>query len=728
MNTFKFILRDPSGSVTFGAEMVKNWDATKLAITRNKTYRGAFLKLTTEFEFTGVIRRRLIRLVDIYGSDVEIYLTIQLGDGNKDAGSFKAIGSGERKADMTTWEPGELVCKLGFVGSGFEETLFNRHDTDTEYLKTESIDGIAIPQFTNEYRTARLHDRVLQLNSELNIDPSLFGEFPVSLRETSPITIPPLYQWHMYASMSLPIAINYASDTDFKTTACTPVLSFSSINSADNFFLLQASEAKSINIDYSINTSMRAKNVRLKDGKTTYELHKRQVDKDYQTKTDTLISTFEYSANDIEYSVPFVYSAAVTEVLEVGDSLQFYVLITSETDRKIESYTFGVNVYGFTPAEASTAIYSESQSVAPATTAPVILPHELFSRFASIYTGYQVPFYSTVFGRVELGYPVDGEWAYLAAANGKMIRDFPFADAKFASNMKEAFEAYNCIGNLAGTIEQTNNGPRFRIDYFENMFDDAVIVSLDDMLAGVTRKLNTESMFGEIIAGYNKIELENLNGLDTFNGDFNFTPPIKSVTTKLDIRCKWITNDYAIEQQRRIQYKNTPKEDAKHDDNIFLLDLKPIQGSTELEAVKDEDYTSVTGILNPSTAYNLRLSPGQNLRRWGNVIHAAMPKGGIIKYSSATKNTDLVTVKDGVTIVENADIDVSTLDNPIYINEEFTINQFPINKDQWTAIESNPRGLFQFKNKGVNLFGYIEDAEYDASKDTGTVKLIRVNR
>ena len=697
MNTYKFTLRDPMGAVTFGAENVKNWDATKIALTRNKTYRGAFFKLTTEFEFTGAIRRRLIQLVDKYGSEVEIYLSIYLGNGNKENGSFKMLGNGERKADMTTWEPGELVCKLGFVGSGFEETLFNRHDTDTEYSKTESIDGVAIPTLENEFRVANLHDRVLQYNGAFDL-------------RTDNIT----HTWNGGTIFfSVPMDIKFASDTDFKNTFPT----FSTDRSGvEDYFLLNASEDKQIKIDYAISFDLLLSLSNL--GSLIFELSIVHVDENYNLKSDTQIYIGSDTGSNQSHFIQ--YFNTITHDIKKGDSLALMCAIAYSNIENISVF------FEFYPND--NIITSNSSSFYPATTAPVILPHELFSRLASIYTGSQMPFYSSVFGRVELGYPVDGEWAYLSAANGKMLRDFPFNDAKFATNLKDAFAAYNCIGNLAGTIEQTNNGPQFRIERYADMFDGAVVVSLGDMIAGVGRKLNTEAMFGEIIAGYNKIELENLNGLDTFNGDFNFTPPIKSVTTKLDIRCKWITNDYAIEQTRRMQYKETPKEDTKFDDNIFLLDLKPIPGSTALEAVKDEDYTSVTGILNPSTAYNLRLSPGQNLRRWGNVIRAAMPKGGIIKYSSATKNTSLVTVKDGVTIVENSDIDVSTLDNPISLNETLTVQQFPINRDQWTAIESNPKGLFHFKNKGVNLYGYIEDVEFDTAKETGTVTLIRANR
>ena len=346
-----------------------------------------------------------------------------------------------------------------------------------------------------------------------------------------------------------------------------------------------------------------------------------------------------------------------------------------------------------------------------------------------------MPFYSETFGRIDLGYAQDGEWCWLVALNGLMIRSFPFVGddentryARFASSLKKAFESYNAILNLYATIEFVNGQYRFRIDKYNDLFNQSDAIDLGELIAGVSRTLDKNILFGEMIAGYENEEYEELNGLGAFNGQFNFTPPIKSVTTKLSIKSKFRTDDYGIELIRRKPYSSFPTEDTNGDDDIFLIDAK-ISGD-HLVAVRDEHFSIVTGILNPSSAYNLRLSPGRNIRRWGSVIHSAMPHGGVIKFMTGAKNTQLVTrlLTESESITENANIDVATLAPALYLPERLTLSECVMSFDKYLQIEANRNSVVFFKNKGVNLYGYIDDLSYDPNKKTAKMELIRANR
>jgi hypothetical protein len=141
MNTLRFKLLDPLGVVTFGAESVRNWESVKVAMSRNDRYRGLMRKFTGEIEFANDIRNRLLQIIDIYGINAEIYLTVYVGNGNGDLFSYKVIGSGALKADTTTTGISELGIKFNFVSTGFEEKLFNRDDTEVEYSQLKTIDG-----------------------------------------------------------------------------------------------------------------------------------------------------------------------------------------------------------------------------------------------------------------------------------------------------------------------------------------------------------------------------------------------------------------------------------------------------------------------------------------------------------------------------------------------------------------------------------------------------------
>lgn len=170
MASFRFTLRDNNGSETFGTEMVRNWDAIKTNMTRHDTYRGVMRKYTGTIEFCRDIRRRLIRLVDKYGAEAEVWLKIEVGNDNRERKSFTLLGGTELKADMTTMDVTDITIAFNFVASGFEEVLMNRHDNDVQYATTKSIDGVTIPTFAHETQQIKLHDRVLELNSQLRVD------------------------------------------------------------------------------------------------------------------------------------------------------------------------------------------------------------------------------------------------------------------------------------------------------------------------------------------------------------------------------------------------------------------------------------------------------------------------------------------------------------------------------------------------------------------------------
>ena len=483
---------------------------------------------------------------------------------------------------------------------------------------------------------------------------------------------------------------------------------------------------------YNINTNMKVIIVKMlgdapKPVTSNFRIYERIVDKDYIEKSKTLLQTIDYASDSVNAIIKHIqYSSERVLSLLEGDSVQLYVNTTIEPDG---FHIFTVAAISFSENKSAITNNAKDYSKYLTSTAKCIYPHELFSRYVSILTGSQMPFYSEIFGRTELGYSVDGDWAYLVALNGKMIRSFPFANCNFATKLKDIFKAYNCILNLGATIETTDSGDkRLRIDKFEDLLSSKVVVKLGDLLTGVTRSFNQKYLFSELQIGYKDQEYEELNGLGTFNGQFNFTTPLKSVDSKLDLVCGFRTDDYGIEQIRRMQYADTPTEDVNGDDDIFLVDAIVVDG--KLQARKTEGFAVVEGILNPSTVYNLRLSPGRNLKRWGNIIHSAMPTGGTIKFGSGAKNTALITrlESETVNLVEKADLNVSLLDNPLMLPETISINEAPITMAQWKDIEANPGGLVEIRNKGIYLYGYMEETEYTPSKKIITMELNRANR
>lgn len=83
-----------------------------------------------------------------------------------------------------------------------------------------------------------------------------------------------------------------------------------------------------------------------------------------------------------------------------------------------------------------------------------------------------------------------------------------------------------------------------------------------------------------------------------------------------------------------------------------------------------ETYTTIQGIDNPETAYNIeQLTPARIIKTWGNWIRSALYNQPDTKLTFQTldKNKDLFTVRNGVTYKESDDIRVSDLDAPLFL-------------------------------------------------------------
>lgn len=121
-------------------------------------------------------------------------------------------------------------------------------------------------------------------------------------------------------------------------------------------------------------------------------------------------------------------------------------------------------------------------------------------------------------------------------------------------------------------------------------------------------------------------------------------------------------------------------------------------------------FTSVTGLLHPGSAFNILLSPKRGLLANGAYIRSVMDllDGQFLELTSADKNTDLATTIGGVTISENAAVQIGSLParlfRPYYIT--FT-TESPVNLLE--IMNVNPYGKIKVTIDGEVMYGYLMD-------------------
>lgn len=137
-------------------------------------------------------------------------------------------------------------------------------------------------------------------------------------------------------------------------------------------------------------------------------------------------------------------------------------------------------------------------------------------------------------------------------------------------------------------------------------------------------------------------------------------------------------------------------------------------------------FTAVTGIPHPSTAFNLLLSPKYGLLNNGAYLHSIFDLMDTekIKFQTADKNKDLSTTLAGVTVTENADIEIGGLPaqlfRPYYFNFK---TQVPV--DLLALINNSPYGKIQFTwNERTWYGGMVDGGIKPGTKDVQSWKLL----
>lgn len=719
MATFRYTLRTPDAVVQFGTDQVRNWQDVKPSIVKNRTYRGVFQTMTSTIEFVDQIRDLIIRTVDNHGYDVGIFLTIEIGNDNRERSSFRTFeGLSDMKAEISEIDITELAVSLNFIESGFVSDILNREAVKVNLDVTETIDGETIlPPYEDLLQDLHLHDRRLIYESKFEKQ----GDHFLVLQTTG--------LGDGGGGIGIPANIVYRSGDNMQSIF--PAIGSLKVTERGVYSFLYDS-------DYSGDINVKGKvkgefyfpppgSTDLEEGWGLTGSFRWQLDlfvgyKGVRDgKTGRTIKTLATGSDITVNNSRAIFDANFDEDFNIqeGDSVGiiFFILTNVGSPVSFEAHITTDEV------EFESSFLGEF----PATIAKSLKPHELFERLIHIITGEKNAFYSDYFGREDLGYEKDGEGAYLSVLNGLMIRGFPDDETHLNTSFKEAFEAFSKEKNLVGTVQTINNKKVFRIEKYEDIYIQKVSLKLGAVL-DVSRSIDYERIFSEIKTGGKDEEYEEVNGLYSFNGEFNFATPLQTSASILNLISPYRKDDIGIELTRRLQYESDPTKDYRADKDIFIIDAYLSNGM--LYARRAEQYSVVNGIYEAQYVYNLSLSPVRQLMLWGNVISSGLLQkiDKSLKFTKGAKNQDLESQKiGGSLIVESDDIPILELAKPIILPDDILIAEAKMTFDEYRTISEKTTHLIEFENKEVTIFGYISNAEFDFEKNLCNFEIERAN-
>jgi hypothetical protein len=143
--------------------------------------------------------------------------------------------------------------------------------------------------------------------------------------------------------------------------------------------------------------------------------------------------------------------------------------------------------------------------------------------------------------------------------------------------------------------------------------------------------------------------------------------------------------------------------------------------------LKRVNYDAISGLDNPSTAYNIEdLTPTRMLYKWGNYLRSILYSfpNDLLTFQTGDKNYLLSTTLGNKTIFEGGDINIGSLDNPLFFPLYFTFKtQVPDNFTQLLSGTAN--GHIKFSYNGKSFYGFpVEVKQQFALNPSQTWKLL----
>lgn len=317
----------------------------------------------------------------------------------------------------------------------------------------------------------------------------------------------------------------------------------------------------------------------------------------------------------------------------------------------------------------------------------------------------------------------------------------PEDDRKFkplTTNFKDFITSLSAVCNIGVGIEKIGAREYVVIEDLKYFYNKNTTIKLPFQAKKIKRSTDASGFYKSIEIGFEKGgEYEEAMGLDEYNIRNSYTTCIHRVDNKYTKLSKYRADSYGIEFARRKPFSDYSTEDTNYDQDIFLIDCKdehkvitfpipPFRGNTiTLESyfvrLWDDDFTQLpTGVFSPETAFNLRLTPFNNMLRHGWNISAGLTAYPFnkIKYSSSKGNSSLVTL-----YAENGEIENNKLEQPRFVPEIIEFEHI-CNDEIMRMVEG--RKTF-FGKELRNCYGLVEFINEDGELEKGYLMSLKPN-
>lgn len=230
--------------------------------------------------------------------------------------------------------------------------------------------------------------------------------------------------------------------------------------------------------------------------------------------------------------------------------------------------------------------------------------------------------------------------------------------AKIKTSLRDFFTSYNSDFGLGmGMIGNT-----LRLEEKAYWVQYADFIDLGEV-SKMKISPATDMLINNIKNGSPNQTYDDVNGKQEFNTTQERSAPITKVAKDLNLISVYRKDCYGIEFTRlNLDGKTTT--DNESDNDVFMIHIEDAPQADTFYHLDRSLNAGATGLLTPSTVFNLYLTPARGIRRNGNYIRSLFYKldAKYLKFQTTDKNSAVVC--QGIT--ENADIQISSLDAPLF--------------------------------------------------------------
>jgi hypothetical protein len=718
------------------------WQSLRYLLQRDEKYHGVALTVTSELTFwkQGAAYLRTLyeggtdsagKLIAAQGVEALCVLTVFELDVNE----FRPVEMYRGRVDFTQYRSSEKGVLVKLKELGFATAILARADQAVDLLGNRSLSGLPLPQ--PDPLPIFLHSQVLRLKYE-------------GVQATPAVLSPGLMSGHEEGDASHEQLLYFGfSTTNVNDLGVQPAFGgFVAGSVADAVPIYQATADEAITLELRLAYSVEA---HAQSAGGLYTRQFKEVDEDIFVAFGPNASRFQrlqprqvHDNLDGDYVGKVTIPARTfTAQLKKGEGVYLFAdyFVHRLTGPLLDPYQATLTATML----ADSYVRITAQSTTTPSLCRGLLVHEALARTVEAMTDQPRALYSEYFGRPDCvpAYAADGPGALRLLTTGFLVRGFPTptdtfttgtdgTDPRkaFTASFQQVFEGLNAIDCLGCGPETRQDKPIWRVEPRAYFYQPTVSLELDTVQL-LTKAVHLPALLNAVEVGYQHWQSGAQVGLDEFNGQRAYSLPLTQVKNTYSALSSLNTAGYLLEETRRARYEAGTSKEGNADAELFLISLRRPAPGGALVTEKNEAFASVTGILSPETAYNLRLSPGRNLRR-----HGAFLRAGLIPQAAAGKkllrgavlgNDKLVSrlVGEVAPVNEAADVVLTELAAPILTGETYEFTAL-LRPSQLRALTARPYGLIGFlDSQRQRKTGYLLKLECEPASGKATFTLLR---